>query len=82
MHQICNSYLSATFVTPVTCPLAYIPINMALDGVPQIVDGALYFTKNVNVRIAPSAVNKQPWRIIISKDKVVALFLKLDGTFK
>lgn len=31
-----------TFVTPVTCSLAYIPINMDLDGAPQIIEGALY----------------------------------------
>jgi len=42
LYQICNSYFSVTFVTPVTCPLAYISINMALGGVPQIVEGALY----------------------------------------
>ena len=39
MYQICNSYFS---VTPVTCPLAYIPINIALECAPQIVEGALY----------------------------------------
>ena len=42
LYQICNSYFSVTFVTPVTCPLEYIPINMALERAPQIVEGALY----------------------------------------
>lgn len=40
LYQISKSFLSVTFVTLVTCPLAYIPKNIGLEGAPRVVEGA------------------------------------------
>ena len=42
MRHMIHLRNSVTPVTPVTCPIVYILINIGLEGAPSSIEGALY----------------------------------------